>query len=397
MGLLAALDFHSGLESGMSEKGVEVEYRLYSWGEIYPPFLGDREHSIAARFILHEFPFKLFSSSTPYDDPLPQKLSLTFRPAHVVKKDSEHVHSSGIFPHETAHEFAAFLSLVTRRRVFASKQVRYAGLPIEQEGNIYVHSHFQERQQLKEIDPKQIYQLLRNLQTIDRHIANGFVLAMRLYHAAVQMLYTDPEFSYLFLVTCLEAISSVLYEDYQPKDSSKFFDSRFPGWRGVAELLPSEQQEAFSKLLLDSERFTFRKLVKFVKENLPERFWTETEDDAKPDYLFGIVESGPDGRGRERILHSDKALNDFEKIKKGELKKVLRKIYSVRSNFIHQGVRFPDSIVVGHFRRVPVAAFHELMEGKLKKPNNFHPAMPPLLTFERLVSLSLVNYLMKCR
>ena len=149
MGLLTALDFHSDMESGASKDSAEIEYRLFSWGEIYPPFFGNREHSVAARFILREFPFKLFSSSRPYDDPLPQKLSLTFKAPLEVKKDTEKFHSSGIFPHEIAHEFAAFLSAVTRRRVFASKQVRYDGLPLEKEGDIYLRSHFQERQLLK--------------------------------------------------------------------------------------------------------------------------------------------------------------------------------------------------------------------------------------------------------
>jgi len=65
MGLLAVLDSHK-----KGQEGVEIEYKLYSCGEIFPPFLGDREHSTAARFILTQFPFKLFSSSTPYDEPL---------------------------------------------------------------------------------------------------------------------------------------------------------------------------------------------------------------------------------------------------------------------------------------------------------------------------------------
>jgi hypothetical protein len=106
MGLLAVLDTHK-----KGKEGAEIEYKLYSWGEIFPPFLGDRAHSTAARFILTQFPFKLFSSSTPYDDPLPQKLCLTFKAPHEVKKGTEHTTISGIFAHEIAKEFAAFLSL----------------------------------------------------------------------------------------------------------------------------------------------------------------------------------------------------------------------------------------------------------------------------------------------
>jgi hypothetical protein len=73
LGLLDVLDQYE-FKKGDS---YEVEYRLVSWGEVYPPFLGDREHSLAARFILHDFPFKLFSVSIPYSE-IPQKLCLTF-------------------------------------------------------------------------------------------------------------------------------------------------------------------------------------------------------------------------------------------------------------------------------------------------------------------------------
>lgn len=289
MGLLAVLDSHRN-----KQEGVEIEYRLQSWGEIFPPFLGDREHSTVARFILKEFPFKIFSSSTPYDDPLPQKLCLTFKAPHEVKKETKHAHIGGIFTHEIAKELAAFLSLYTRRRVFAEKQLRVDGLPIELEGEIYQRSHFQERQRLKEVDPKEIYQLLGKLQALDRNIANGFMLAMRLYHSAVEMMYVDPEFAYLFLVTALEAISSVLYKDYEPENEKEFLNSRFPGWK---EGLTEEQITSLKEVLLSNENFTSQKLLNFVAENLPERFWSETQDDAKPESLTSIIGPGPDGKG----------------------------------------------------------------------------------------------------
>ncbi len=383
MGLLAVLDSHK-----KGQEGVEIEYKLYSWGEIFPPFLGDREHSTAARFILAEFPFKLFSSSTPYDDPLPQKLCLTFKAPHEVKKDTGHTHISGIFAHEIAKEFAAFLSLFTRRRVFAEKQLRVDGLPIEQEGEIYQRSHFQERQRLKEIDPKEIYKLLDNLQALDRNIANGFILAMRLYHSAVGMMYVDPEFAYLFLVTALETISSVLFKDYKPEDEEEFLDSRFPDWKkGLTE----EQRISLKEVLLKSENFTFQKLLKFVTENLPEQFWDEKEDDAKPHYLSSVIWPGQDGKGEERISHSDIAINVFEKIEKVHLKRTLREVYDGRSGLVHEGIRLPESIVIGHFQNLPVGILGEMTAfGNQTKRK---PKIPPLLTFERLVSYSMVDFL----
>ena len=385
MGLLAVLDSHKN-----KNEGVEIEYRLYSWGEIFPPFLGDREHSTVARFILTEFPFKIFSSSTPFDDPLPQKLCLTFKAPHEVKKETEHVHIGGIFAHEIAKEFAAFLSLYTRRRVFAEKQLRVDGLPIEQEGEIYQRSHFQERQRLKEFDPKEIYQLLGKLQALDRNIANGFMLATRLYHSAVEMMYADPEFAYLFLVTALETISSVVYKDYEPENEKEFLNSRFPGWK---EGLIEEQRTSLKEVLLKNENFTFQKLLKFVAENLPERFWSETQDEAKPEYLTSIIGPGPDGKGEESISRADIAIKEFEKIEKEDLKKALRAVYSARSSLVHEGVRFPESIVMGYFRYVPAGVLGEMTSrGFLDK---WKPQIPPLLTFERMVSYSMVEFLNK--
>lgn len=387
MGLLTALDFH---KSGAAGDCIDVEYRLYSWGEIYPPFIGDREHSIAARYILRDFPFKLFSSSTPYDAP-PQKLCLTFKAPYEVKKDTETFRSSGIFPEEIAKEFAAFLSLVTRRRVFIGKQMRYNGLPIEQEVDLYPQSHFQERQRLKEIDPKEIYQLLEKLQALDRRIANSFILAMRLYHSAIEMMYTEPEFSYLFLVTSLEAISSIVYkkEDVMPSDVGdghteldRFMDSQYKGWRELYDTSNPECRAQVIKVLLRNEKFIRRKFKKFTNDNVPERFWSETEDDAKPDYLTSIIESS----GQERISHSDTSMRDWEKIEKESLTRVLGDIYNARSKLIHEGIQLPASIVVGHFQRLPIEAIETLEEGL---------QIPPLLTFERLVSYSMVEFLRK--
>ena len=387
MGLLTALDFH---KSGIAGDCIEVEYRLYSWGEIYPPFIGDREHSMAARYIIRDFPFKLFSSSTPYNTP-PQKLCLTFKAPDEVKKDTGTFRISGIFPEEIAKEFAAFLSLVTRRRIFIGKQMRYNGLPIEQEVDLYPQSHFQERQRLKEIEPNQIYNLLENLQAMDRNIADSFILAMRLYHSAVEMMYTEPEFSYLFLVMSLEAISSIVYkkEDVMLSDVGdgyteldQFMDSKYKGWREFCDASNPGSRAQVIKVLLTKEYFDRRKLQKFINDNIPERFWSETEDDAKPDYLTSIIESS----GQERISHSDTSIQDWEKIEKESLTRMLRDIYNARSKLIHEGIRLPASIVVGHFQRLPIEAIETLEEGL---------QIPPLLTFERLVSYSMVEFLRK--
>ena len=399
MGLLDVLDFHYGATSCESS---EVEYRLLSWGEIYPPFLGNREHSTAAQFILHDFPFKLFSVSVPYSE-VPQKLCLTFRAPNKARK-SRIITSSGIYPHEVAKEFAAFMSLLTRRRIFAVGQTRANGLPVDQNVDIYGRSHFQERQRLKEVDPKEIDRLLKNLQQLDERIARGFILAMRLYHAAVEMFYAEPEFAYLFLVMSIETISSAVYKEILPIDDEKendelnhYLDSTYPGWRKHCDITDDAKRKQVINMLLNNAYFSRRKFRTFVCENVPDKFWAEAEDDAKPEHIYSVVTAGPNGHGKEEIRRSDMITQQWDKIQKDKLLKTLNRIYDTRSKFVHEGIRFPVHIVIGHFMKISNDAQNQLMTSMLEAghPEDFFLDVPPLLTFERLVSYVMVEYLMK--
>lgn len=387
MGLLRALDYH---KSPSFRLGKGVEYQLYSWGEIGPPFLGDREHSMRARCILCKFPFRLFSSSTPGNGQWPHKLCLTFKTSYEVRGED----TRGFYSDETAKEFAAFLSLVTRRRVFASKLIRSDGLPVEEEVHLYQRSHFQERQGSKEIEPEQIYLLLENLRTMDRRIADIFILATRLYHSAVAMMYTDPEFSYLFLIACLEAISSAVYKGYRPNEDG-FLESRYPKLKAKLNNVPEKEREGLRKEVLRNEKFILIKFSKFVSENVPECFWSETEDNAKPDYLTVIFERGPNGSGQETISHSDITIQNKERIEREGLEAALKNIYDARSRLIHQGIRLPANIVIGLFRRISPQMFFEMTQSPPKDQRKLTKPIPPLLTFERLVSYSMTEFLHK--
>jgi len=374
-GLLATLDSDKRLHPGKPVEKVdriesdEVEYQLYSYGKIYPSHVGTEPLSI-----LTDFPFKLFSSSTP-PSPQPQKLCLTFRAPYEYRGTVIQVYSP--FSHETANSFAAFLSLLTRRRVFVGKQTRYGGLPIEEELYLYPRSYFQKRQGKKEIKPKEVYKLLENLQAMDRNIAKGFILAMRLYHSAIGMMYTEPELSYIFLVTCLEAISSAVYKEYRPDNEEEFLDSRFTGWGGPLKTLPPDQRAELKEVLLKGENFMRRKIFKFVNENVPEHFWSEEEDDAKPEEYTKF----------KTIPGSDYS-NNLEKIEKVKLKQVLNDIYTARSQLIHEGIRLPQSISFG-LSLISVEALTEVTR------TSHFLEIPTLLTFERLVSYSMVEFLRK--
>jgi hypothetical protein len=400
MSLLNALDFHFDTEN---VENSEVEYRLLSWGEIFSPFLGDREHSTAARFILREFPFKLFSASNPYTE-IPQKLVLTFR-APLQTSVKGKVTSMNYKQDEIAKEFTAFLSVVTRRRVFVVGQTRYDGLPIEQAAELYDRSYSHERQQLKEIEPEKISRLLENLQKMNRELAQRFVLAIRLYYTAIQMMYSEPEFSYLFLVMSLEALSAEVYRDIRlvdevdnQSDLEQHLDSSYPGWRDCCDISTPENREKTINMLVTKAYLNRRKFRKIVYEYLPESYWNEELDDAKPDYLNILIGVSKDGGGEIQTQPSDKSIHDYEKINRSNLKKILDGIYDARSKLVHEGVRLPSSIVLGHFKKIPGEALDEMWGLKLatKKSNGVLP-IPPLITFERLTSYTLVEFLNRQR
>jgi hypothetical protein len=210
---------------------------------------------------------------------------------------------------------------------------------------------------------------------------------MRLYHSAIEMMYSEPEFAYLFLVMSVEAIASAVYADLKPSNEGEgrteldqYLDSDFPGWREYCNISTPEERKRVTNMLLNRAYFTRRKFRKFVNENLPEVFWSETEDDAKPG-----------GYG------SDKSIHEWEKIDKAALKNTLNSIYSARSKLVHEGVRFPASIVMGHFRLLPSYALPEILEAGLTGVDGQEASLrvPPLLTFERLASRSLIEFLRK--
>jgi hypothetical protein len=258
--------------------------------------------------------------------------------------------------------------------------------------HFYSRLPVQERQCLKEIEPQAFYKLLDKLETIERKISNSFILALRLHHSALEIMYTDPDFAYLLLITALEAISSIVYEDYKPENEIQYLDSKYHGWKKLSDALPTELKITLKEVLMKNEQFISKKFSKFVVENIPDTFWSEKDDDAKPDYLYSLILSS----GEEKIEHSDKMISKYELIEKQNLRKVLQNIYDARSKLIHEGRKMPASIVMGLSRFIPVEALEELSGNKeAMKQTGIKIPIPPLITFERLVSYSMVEFLRK--
>lgn len=391
MGLIEAVNYYNSLTEEEKQPEKIIEYEISSWGEVFTPFMGDREHSINARSILRDYPFRLFACSKPYDDPLPQILNLSFFMPDTLETINN-VTSNKTTPHRITNEFVAFLSLVTRRRIFPHKLVRIRDLPIHENAHIYPKGSFQLPQKMKEIDSDDFYDLLNKLSKLGSNIGTSFILAMNLYHTAIHLFYTTPESSYLLLIIAIETISSAIYKDYVP-EKNKYIDDRWGGLSNILQNLSDEQQNEIIRILITNEKFISRKFKKFFIDYLPEDFWDETNDDAKPVSLYGMIVAGENGRGKEIIKEPDQKLQPYERITKENLKSTLSKIYNARSNLVHDGKSFPSSIVISHWPMIPSEVAIEILN---KKPNNNEKIqldIPPLLTFERMVSYSLVNFL----
>ena len=128
-----------------------------------------------------------------------------------------------------------------------------------------------------------------------------------------------------------------------------------------------------------------------MTDSLPQSFWDGEEDDAKPDYISSVIVPGPNFMGEERLSRNSRKLMEWERLAKDELEDALRVVYRARSGLAHQGIPLPASIVVGHYTMIPSGAVNEMFQ--LAAAQERKPKLPPLLTFERLVSAAMVGYL----
>lgn len=404
--LLAVLDYDHDLQTATSEtETAKPSSRpLRSWGELQVRNTGSAQGEDGQIVILDEYPFRLSAERVASDDDLPQRLTLTFRVTNWTRAYRSNVLLSSTFADEAAAEFTAFLSLVTRRRILAF--VRGAvpddkARSTEDQARLPLGAATQRNQGPRIVEPADIYRCLENLRTIDRKIARGFVLASRLYHAAVGMMYEEPELSYVLLVMCLEAISSAAYRGWRPElegeNEEGILDKEFPGWRVIPETgEQSRRLRAFLhrhlENLLKNRPVSFQKLLRFVREYIPDEYWSESADDARP---TSIAETLPFHLYRTSGESVPYDLRNLERLPRDNLEEGLRAVWQRRNELVHGAKRFPESIVFGLSRllrvetAVQMAALSETENGQPKLP------IPSLLGFERLVSYTMLAYLWK--
>lgn len=198
---------------------------------------------------------------------------------------------------------------------------------------------------------------LKLVEGLRPELHESFVLAVRLYQEALDLVESTGDLAYLNLVSAIE----VLAQDYSVEPPSvKEFDA------GLAALVERVQDRKLRDEILDRlvnrERSIARKFKKFILDHIEDNFWTAAD---RPE------------RGR---------------IEPAELPEFLDRIYKQRSRTLHTGEPFPPNAVENPpLMGGEVDRCLGLSVGERKwEPSQF---IPHVSFFEQLVNHVLKTYL----
>lgn len=335
-----------GAQSDLNRKYESIEYHLICLGELRSPYLGSApEHDINARWIFRGDPYRLFSVTEM--GRIPQELCLMF---DCYREEKRHDYGSVVFHpiEETAREFSALLSLITRRRVSLMSLKRREGYPVNE--GLYAFSGYYRASELP-VNRKVVYGLSPQGNSVAEHLkhynplrevsrgdfdrrlesplhlesttADAFLLGLRLYHAALEMMYQSTEVAYLLLVSAIESAASIEF-----KNEKKWY-----------------------------------RFKRFITEYLPSSFWKETDD-------FYVLS------------------NQWNRYSEANLEDRFGAIYDQRSAMLHDGVPFPASIELGFRSEVRFEATLELFNSR-----RLWFKVLTIPWFERVVNACLLEFL----
>jgi hypothetical protein len=262
------------VKSDLDKRFESIEYHLICFGELAAPYLGGGpEHNIEARWIFRERPYRLFSVTDL--GRIPQELCLMFD-CYVEEKKVGSGRSIGPPIEEVTKEFSALLSLVARRRVsllairrrenYPVNEVPYTftahyradDLPVNRSfayglSGVQPLYHYNPH---REISEKEFKDCLDKLLELDARIAEGFVLSLGLYHAALENMHQNTDVAYLLLVSAIEALASIEFRSLGNRERFTKFASHY---------LPDSFWETKDDFYLMSENWN-----KYTKEDIEE-------------------------------------------------------------------------------------------------------------------------------
>jgi hypothetical protein len=308
---------------------------------------------------------------------------LRFKVSEVTeKKDNTSV--SFIPDDEIAHDIAAFLTLLLRRLITVSAKVReihtnvpdeypsvFKDWPVAFTKSLKLTSWKRQPSTVvygikgiekitdynpppKAIDPEYVEKMFLSLPDLD-HI-ESLVLSARRYALALELIQTQPDFSYQSLISSVEAIATSVFYSYKPSES-EMVEIKRPVFNLALKYGLSEvQAKEIAIKACHENSWRHRKFKKFLCNNIGNELWTED------DVFINIAPLSPP---KER----------FES--------ALSQIYIGRSKGLHAGHHYPITATVGTTPWMPVKA---CMEFRSKSP------FPPVTWFERVVNIALRTF-----
>ena len=188
---------------------------------------------------------------------------------------------------------------------------------------------------------KEIYEVINRFSKTDnsksRLTYNTFFQIMRLFQLSLQEKKNDFDLSFSLLIASIESAATFYSEEIspkKPKEHKQWLELR-KSENPIIRSLANKYEElwaTFSKVEKNSQLSP--RFIKFIFECAPEETWEATIDD-------DLLRDGLDYRQKYPHEVSRQPELTPHSLTDEELKDIIKKTYSYRSNFIHKGISTP--------------------------------------------------------
>ncbi len=368
---------------------VSVEHRLLCSGELFNArvMTADWRKSDVTR-VLSRSPFELFVTSRPFDS-YPQELCARFRLNYETEK-AEAARASFVrsfLPDdEIVEDLCSILTLLARRLIVPvvktreqhEQEVTALGsfgrdipLPLTEttapswkprHSVVITRGPREQEVTSYEPPPLAVYpDVLEAFLLKLPSLAEGerIIRAARLYREALELIETRPDSAYQFLISVAETMSNAALPDYAPPRDEILQNERAVREMAIQFGLTQDQADELALAAARGNPWTKRKFRAFLSDRIkPEELLTK-------DTVFHPLE------------HLCPATEKFSK--------ALGNVYDLRSGNLHEGKPMPRDTRIG---TGPMIKVRDLPLNPLAKPD-----VPPVVWFERVVSLAVRRFI----
>jgi hypothetical protein len=341
---------------------IRAEYHFLSGRELYDKNIitADRYSSGAAAWALHfeEHFYRVTVISRPFYQ-LPQTLCVSF---DGVRDESLEA---------TAIEFLSLLSVFAREPLMplGIRRLGNDAIILEPEYRPLARQIREVRRPPTALDSRAIKTILEGIAKSGGDDVNAALAACKFYQAALSFMEFDRSMAYVTFVSAIECLAGRYYQNEKLTfDQIKDFDAFNPIIQELT-VIPgaSHLPDKLKAQLLEKVYRLRQRFVAFIEMHLPDEFWTTADAD-----------------------YDESSHKLLPQIGKADLSKRLKAIYDARSEYVHSGAPFPAYVEVGSRKTIPAGVVIDL----LKLPEQKRP-LPPVIWFERVVHLVLVEFIIR--